>query len=138
MLSAVEKHLQGVGDHSLRVLHVEDDPDLHEVVRAMVGERCEFELAVSLAEARTRLAKERFDVVILDLTLPDGSGWDLLPALRAMQPSPRVVVLSGSEMTPDEKSRVEATLLKSNISPQDLLSAIQNSIHQSSQGGSRS
>jgi DNA-binding response OmpR family regulator len=138
LLFAVEKHLPSKSDHGLRVLHVEDDPDLHDVVRAMVSGRCDFELAVSLAEARARVAREHFDVVILDLSLPDGSGWDLLPVLRALQPAPRIVILSGSEMTTAEKRKVEAALLKSCISPEDLLNAIQSSIHQSNPCRSRS
>jgi DNA-binding NarL/FixJ family response regulator len=38
-------------------------------------------------------------VVILDLTLPNESGWDLLPDLHAQQPDTRVVVLTGGEMS---------------------------------------
>lgn len=132
LLSAVENQLPGENGRRLRVLHVEDDADLHQVVRSMVGGRHEFELATTLADARARVALERFDVVILDLGLPDGSGWDLIPTLRAQQPAPRIVILSGSEMTPDEAGKVEAVLLKSRVSTPDLLKAIQTSIHQSS------
>ena len=39
--------------------------------------------AHSLAEARQKLASERFQAAILDVTLPDGSGLDLLPELDA-------------------------------------------------------
>jgi len=107
-----------------RVLHVEDDADLHEVIRAMAGGRFEFELATTLSEARARVMLERFDVVILDLNLPDGSGWDLLPDIRQRQPDARVVILSGTDMTADETRKVEAVLLKSQISPRELLDAL--------------
>ena len=112
-----------------RVLHVEDDADLHQVIRAMVGGRFDFELATSLHEARQRVALERFDVVILDIGLPDGSGWDLLPEIRARQPEARILILSGTDMTTEEARKVEAVLLKSQVSPRDLLEALGTRIH---------
>ena len=138
LLSAVEKNLPVEMVLRPRVLHVEDDADLHKVIRAMVGGRYEFELATSLADARAHVAQERFDVVILDLSLPDGSGWDLLPTLQALQPAPRVIILSGTDITPDEVGKVEAALLKSQVSPRDLLDAIHTSIQQSNSSGSAS
>jgi DNA-binding NarL/FixJ family response regulator len=70
------------------------------------------------------VALERFDVVILDLTLPNESGWDLLPEIRASQPDARVVILSGSELEPGEAQQVDAVLQKSRFSPRQLLAAI--------------
>jgi PAS domain S-box-containing protein len=135
LLSSVERQLPAENGQRLRGLHVEDDADMHQVIRAMVGGRCEFELATSLAAARMRVEQEHFDVVVLDLGLPDGSGWDLLPLLRTRLPAARIVILSGSEMSPDESGKVEAALLKSRVSSQDLLNALQSSILQSRRGG---
>lgn len=128
MLDMLERQLSKVSVARPRVLHVEDDADLHQVVKAMVADRFDFELATTLREALARVAQERFDVVILDLGLPDGSGWDLLPQIRAQQPDARVVVLSGTRMTPEESRRVEAVLLKSQISPNELLDALSSCI----------
>ncbi len=124
-LQAVLNRVLAPGLHGHpRVLHVEDDRDLHEVVRAMAGDRFDFELATSLREARARVALERFDVVILDLGLPNESGWDLLPEIRAQQPHTRVVVLTGGEISGDHAGRVDAVLSKSQVSPRQLLDAI--------------
>ena len=135
LLSAVRGSVAGEDGQQLRVLHVEDDADMHQVIKAMAGDHCEFELATTLTDAQERVASERFDVVILDLNLPDGSGWDMLPALRARQPSARIVILSGADISPDEIDKVEAVLLKSRVSSHDLLNAIQASILQSKKGG---
>lgn len=51
----------------VKVLHVEDDRDMHEAVKTMAGEQYDFEVASTLPEARARVALERFDVVLLDL-----------------------------------------------------------------------
>ena len=42
----------------------------------------EVEVVATLAEARRRLADAHYQLVILDLTLPDGSGEELLPLLQ--------------------------------------------------------
>jgi PAS domain S-box-containing protein len=137
MLDMLDGQLSRLSSARPRILHVEDDADLHQVVKAMVIERFDFELATSLREALARVKQEHFDVVILDLGLPDGSGWDLLPEIRARQPDTRVVVLSGVVMTPEEALRVEAVLLKSQISPHDLLDALSSRIQPTKPEGDR-
>ena len=105
------------------------DVDLHDVIRTMAGSGFDIELATTVREARQRIALERFDVVILDINLPDGSGWELLPLIRDRQPEARVVILSGTDTTEDEINRVEAVLLKSQVSAHELLDAIGRRIH---------
>ncbi len=107
-----------------RVLHVEDDTLFHQKVLGMVGGRFDFELATSLREARARVALERFDVVLLDIGLPDASGWELLADIRAHQPQTRVVVLTGSTRRNDVEHAVDAVLHKDHLSAQQLLEAI--------------
>ena len=129
LLELVERQLSLPGGEALHVLHIEDDPDLHNVIKAMLGGRCSVEAAITLADARARVALQRFDVVILDIGLPDGSGWDLLPEIREHQPDARVVILSGGDMKKDEASLVEAVLLKSRVSSEQLLDAISDGKH---------
>lgn len=107
-----------------RVLHVEDDLEMHEAVRAMAGARFDIELATTLREARARVALERFDVVILDPGLPSESGWDLLPDLQARQPDTRVVVLTGGDISEAQARQVDAVIHKGHVTPGDLLDAI--------------
>lgn len=109
-----------------RVLHVEDDPHVHEVVRAMAGSAYDFEFASNLREARARVALERFDVVILDPGLPDETGWDLLPDIQARQPNTRVVLMTGADVSDEQASRVDAVIHKGAVSPRELLDAMGN------------
>ncbi len=63
--------------------------------------------AGSLAEARTLLATTTVDIVILDLILPDGSGFELIPEIRAAHPQAGVAVLTASTDPADvEQARV--------------------------------
>lgn len=124
LLSTLVRMTSPAGAHQPRVLHVEDDAEMHQAVRSMTGDRFDFELATTLREARARVSLERFDVVILDLTLPNESGWDLLPDIRSRQPDARVVVLSESELSPDQTRQVDVVLRKSQVLPGQLMSAI--------------
>ncbi|WP_116473274.1 PAS domain S-box protein [Zobellella maritima] len=126
LIEAVDRLIPAQTDTRLRILHIEDDRDLHQVIHAMAGSRFTFRLATSLSQASRRLAMESFDVVILDLGLPDGSGWELLPEIRRRQPGARVVVLSGDQPSPQAAGQVEAVLLKSRISPQQLIENIRH------------
>ena len=124
-LSASMKRLTATeGAVRTRVLHVEDGLEMHRAVRAMAGQRFDFELVHTVTEAKALIALERFDVVILDLTLPSEPGWDLLPEIRAKQPEARVVVLSESELLPTQRRAVDVALRKSQVLPRQLMRAI--------------
>ncbi|RUR30153.1 response regulator [Vreelandella andesensis] len=131
LIGMVQRQLSAKREHHPRILHVEDDPDLHEVVSAMAGESFTFEAAHTLEKARTRLKEQSFDVILLDIGLPDGSGWELVPDIRACQPDAKVVILSGVDMTHQQYEQVEAVLLKSQLSADTLLSGINARIQSS-------
>lgn len=81
----------------LRLLLVDDDQDLVRAWRRLFereGWSCD--ASTSLASARRRLSAASYDVVLLDLGLPDGQGHELLPAILRQPVRPAVVVLSGS------------------------------------------
>ncbi len=56
------------------------------------------EEAGSCAQARARLAASRYDVVLLDLGLPDGNGLVLIPDIRLHRQT-RVVLTSGADVS---------------------------------------
>jgi PAS domain S-box-containing protein len=111
-----------------RILHVEDDPDLRQVVAAIVEPEAAVERAGSLEEARSLLAEERFDLVILDLALPDGSGLELLPFLHGLIPPTPVVLFSVHEVSEEVSRQVAAVLVKSRTSNRQLLTAIRETL----------
>jgi DNA-binding NtrC family response regulator len=77
-----------------RILIVEDEEILRESLLEFVREEGEDAIAVDcLAAARRMLARQTFDVVILDLKLPDGSGLDLLQSMQGEE-SPLVIVMT--------------------------------------------
>ena len=110
---------------TLRVLHVDDDPDLRHVVQELLRGTAEATPAHSLAEARALLAVAHFDLVLLDVALPDGSGLDLLAELQRTHPPVPVLVFSASELERADLERVAASLVKSRTSNEELIDLIQ-------------
>jgi two-component system KDP operon response regulator KdpE len=84
------------------VLLLEDDRELRATLRAALEvEGWRVQASASLADARALLAQQRahaepFDVVLLDLGLPDGDGQTLLATLRAT-PATAVIVISARD-----------------------------------------
>ena len=69
-------------DHPLpRILHVEDDTDVANVVAGIMGGLASIDRADGLRAAKHLLQTKSYDLVILDLAFPDGSGSELLPLL---------------------------------------------------------
>jgi len=128
LMQAVERAVRGQLGGRARILHVEDDPDLHQVVAAIVGGDARIEQALNLAEARERLARERFDLVILDLALPDGSGLELLPELGSLDPPTPVLIFSAHEVDKTVAGRVASVLVKSQTSNRELLERIRSAL----------
>ena len=98
-----------------RVLHVEDDADVRRVTELILGDSSEVVTAATLAQARARLCNERFDLIILDIGLPDGNGLELLEELNfpAQNQQVPVVLFSAREEEAETASKVAAALIKS-------------------------
>lgn len=78
------------------MLVVEDDAAIADaVLYCLRRDGMQAEVAGTLAAARVLAAGA--DVVVLDLGLPDGSGFSLIPELRRDQNGPRVIVLTSRD-----------------------------------------
>jgi DNA-binding NtrC family response regulator len=79
------------------LLIVEDSAQLSATLAAALGSKVErVSRAGTLAEARRILRVDAPDVMLLDVSLPDGESDTLLPDLRQLRPLPRIIVVSGS------------------------------------------
>jgi DNA-binding NtrC family response regulator len=81
---------------ALRLLVVEDDTGLAEVLSDELRTRGHrVAVAATVATARALLAEAEFDVALMDLMLPDGSGIDVLRTAREQELPTQVIVLTG-------------------------------------------
>lgn len=126
LAEALERAVRQRPTRAARILHVEDDGDLVAVVRALVGEEAAVLWAPGLEAARTMLEDDAFDLVLLDLALPDGSGLELLTALAGAPYSPPVIIFSAHEVDETTADRVAAVLVKSRTSHLELLDRIRD------------
>ena len=88
-----------------RILIVEDDAALGEGLRLTL-ERYDCTVAPTLAAARQALAAGGWGLMILDLNLPDGSGLDLLRAVRRAGALP-VLILTANDLELDQVRGLE-------------------------------
>ena len=125
MVRSIRGAIQGVPAGRPRILHVEDDLDIQRIAAAITQEFATFEFATTVQEARAALQAQHFDLVLLDLCLPEGSGWDLLPDIKALPHRPPVVVFSATDVADADDRGAAAILVKAQTSNEQLLSTIQ-------------
>lgn len=78
------------------VLAVDDFVQIAEIIKAYLQHRSlKTVTACSVAEFRQTLPQVRAALVLLDINLPDGSGIDLIPEIKAADPDTAVIMLSG-------------------------------------------
>ena len=119
-----------------RVLFIEDDPAdaqlIHQALRNSSDWRFEIMRVETLASAKQQLLNNHFDVVLLDLSLPDSCGLSTIEACRQQADSPPLIVLTGND---DSGLALKALafgaqdyLVKGGFSGDDLVRAIRYAI----------
>ena len=96
----------------MKVLLIDDHPLILDALRSVIhgmGSDVSVVSAASAAEARAALvASPDFDLILLDLTLGDADGFDVLVEFRAAYPATPVVVVSASDRHSDVIRAVDA------------------------------
>jgi CheY-like chemotaxis protein len=111
-----------------RLLIVEDnEAERMSVVELLSHDDVEISTASTGAEALAALRSQTFDSVVLDLRLPDTTGFDVLEQIQSdasLRDLP-VIVFTGKELSPDEESRLrfaaKSIVIKGVQSPERLL-----------------
>ena len=121
---------------SIKLLAVEDDPSLAFVLEEALAHNrdtsIDATMASKLSEALRALDRDSFQLVLLDLSLPDSDGIETLSRVRERQPDVPIVVLTGND-DPDLARRivelgVDAYLLKGEVGSRRLIEAIRAAV----------
>lgn len=126
LLEKLELLLGADKNQNTRILHVEDDPHLGQILALHLADFASCVQATSVKTALQLLNSQRFDLVILDIGLPDGSGLELLPQLALRQPQTPVVIWSAQELNQQQRHQVDLVLAKSRIDLPALLQLLKN------------
>ena len=125
LLGAVSRSVFRSRLGSPRILHVEDDADVVTLTATILGEAVEIDAVENVAEARRRLQRESYDLVLLDVALPDGNGLDLIPDLRdGAGKSIPVILFTAHDVSGNVAREVEAVLIKSRTSESQLMETL--------------
>lgn len=106
------------------ILHIEDNKDTQHIVSTLLESHASVSVAGSLYQAKEMLEKSNYDLIILDLVLPDGNGAEILPLL--VQYHVPVLVFSDMQFNKDYSHYVSEVLMKSSSSNEMLLDTIKN------------
>jgi CheY-like chemotaxis protein len=120
-----------------RVLIVEDDPVQRDAVGRLLSAGDVETVGVgTAAECLEQLRQQTFDCMVLDLSLPDASGFSLLETLSqdGDQPFPPVIVYTGHDLSADDEQRLRryssSIIIKGAKSPERLLDEVSLFLHQ--------
>jgi putative two-component system response regulator len=85
------------GEFKLRILIVDDERDISEVLSDLLSESYDCTCAGSAEEALFCLKQSEFELVISDITMPGMSGLEMLPCVKTISPHTVVVMISGMQ-----------------------------------------
>jgi CheY-like chemotaxis protein len=120
-----------------RVLIVEDNEIQREAVARLIGSHdVETVGAGTAAECMALLKEQAFDCMVLDLSLPDASGYSLLETIsrEGVHPIPPVIVYTGRVLSAEEEQKLrrysKSIIIKGAKSPERLLDEVTLFLHQ--------
>lgn len=112
-----------------KILCIEDDEDVTTIFQMLLKDEANVMVASTLAQAKKLLSTEGFDLIILDLMLPDGTGTDILPCVNCeTKKIIPVIVFSAFVLDKKYAHLVKAALVKAKVSNEELLSIIHSAI----------
>jgi len=117
-----------------KVLIVDDDPRMCDSLKALLSNSgCVLETSNNGKEAIGCMNKKFFDLVLLDLFIPDMNGYQIMDYINNQRPDTFVIVITGNS---SEKSAIEAIrkgaydYIKKPFEPEKMLKTVENVFNQ--------
>ncbi len=136
LAAAIEQLEQTSQRDVRRLLIVEDDSDLRRNLELLLGrDQLQIVAVGTLAAAVEQLSTVTFDCMVMDLSLPDGSGYDLLEHMAGNDEVgfPPVIVYTGRALSREEEQRLrrysKSIIIKGARSPERLLDEVTLFLH---------
>jgi len=136
LIAAFAKVEEKLQTRARRILVVEDDDTLRESIALLLqADDVEITMCGTVAQALEQVAAHTFDCMVMDLMLPDASGYDLLEqmATGGKYAFPPVIVYTGRALTRDEETRLRrysrSIIIKGAKSPERLVDEVTLFLH---------
>ncbi|KOQ79001.1 histidine kinase [Stenotrophomonas maltophilia] len=136
LVTAIEQLEQTSQRDVRRLLIVEDDSELRRNLELLLGrDQLQIVAVGTLAAALEQLSTVTFDCMVMDLSLPDGSGYDLLEHMAGNDDVgfPPVIVYTGRALSREEEQRLrrysKSIIIKGARSPERLLDEVTLFLH---------
>ncbi|HIE1458754.1 TPA: response regulator [Stenotrophomonas maltophilia] len=136
LVTAIEQLEQTSQRDVRRLLIVEDDSELRHNLELLLGrDQLQIVAVGTLAGALEQLSTVTFDCMVMDLSLPDGSGYDLLEHMAGNDDVgfPPVIVYTGRALGREEEQRLrrysKSIIIKGARSPERLLDEVTLFLH---------
>lgn len=136
LVEAFQKIEEKIRQDIRKILIVEDNEVQREAIRRLIEDKNIETVAVGTGEkAIATLSQDSFDCMIVDLNLPDMTGFDLLEKMNSddNQSYPPTIVYTGRELTRDEESQLQlyshSVIIKGAKSPERLLDEVTLFLH---------
>jgi CheY-like chemotaxis protein len=133
--SALKRVETLISSRMRRILLIEDDARQNLAISELIsGADVEIDAVRTGLDALEKLKSENYDCVILDLSLPDISGFDMLTQISSLEISiPPIVIYTAKELSPSEEEHLrkysESIIIKGARSPERLLDEVNLFLH---------
>lgn len=95
------------------ILIVDDEKDICLLLKSIL-EKMNYQVIVAynIKEGKEKLNEREIDIVFLDLNLPDGIGFSLIPTIKKIQPNSKIIINSAYD---SPRERTKAYILGANF-----------------------
>lgn len=135
-IASIFSKIESVTDTQIRhVLVVEDDANGQQaIIQVIDNPHIQIECVATAANAKEHIIQQNYDCIILDLNLPDRSGFELLQSLKDEKINlPPIVIYTGRELTEEEHNSLRrysaSIIVKGADSPERLLDELSLFLH---------
>ncbi|MBU4610207.1 response regulator [Achromobacter sp. GG226] len=136
IIAAIDALQDRLAHRLRRILVIEDDDTLRENIGLLLStDGVEIRGVGTVADAIAELTTGRYDCVVMDLVLPDGTGYDLLELMseQGRNTMPPVIVYTGRSLSAEDERRLRrysrSIIIKGARSPERLLDEVTLFLH---------
>ena len=117
-----------------KILIVDDEPKMCDSLKILLHEHCrEIETAYTSHEAMKCLDKVDFDLVLVDMVLPDGDGYQVMDFIERKCPDTLVIIITGypsTESAVKAMQRGACDYFRKPFDPDELMTSVSNILDQ--------